>query len=136
MFIDPTMFFLTYLSLRGDQFVPVTIEKFSSDEVIVTGNFKAGDIAVLKNSYYPGWKINSGDAQSVNNLTGGSLISDTTQIDFRFDPLDLKVGIVCTCIGILLMGIVLVKRKEIEGYLNFKPEEQSSTNKRNLKKMK
>ena len=72
--------------LRGDQFVPVTIEKFSSDEVIVTGNFKAGDIAVLKNSYYPGWKINSGDAQSVNNLTGGSLylillrlISDLTR---------------------------------------------------------
>jgi uncharacterized membrane protein YfhO len=121
--------------LRDNQFVPLKIEKFSSDEVIVTGDFKAGDIAVLKNSYYPGWKINTVDAQSDNNFIGGALTSSTQQIDFRFDPTDLKVGIICTCIGILLLGIVILKRKEIEVYLN-EPEERSLPNKRNLKKKK
>ena len=104
--------------VRDDALVPVTFEKFSPDEVTVSGSFKQGDIAMLKTAYYPGWKINGADAQSAGNMVGAALPKDTTTIDFRFDPLDAKVGALLTVIGILAVVALFVRRKDAETFLS------------------
>jgi hypothetical protein len=103
--------------IRDNNLVPVTIEKFSPDEVIISGSFRKGDIAVLKTAFYPGWKINNADAKSSGNMVGGVLQKDTGTIAFRFDPPDVKVGTLLTIIGIVALAVLIVKRKEFEKLL-------------------
>jgi len=104
--------------VRDPNLVPVTIEKFSPDEVIVSGSFKEGDLAVLKTAFYPGWKVNNADAKSSGNMVSGVLQKDTGTIVFRYDPLDMKVGAFLTIIGIAVLVALFVKRKEFENLLN------------------
>ena len=72
---------------------------------------------VLKTAYYPGWKINGQETGKVGNMVGGRLAADTTRITIRFDPWEFKVGMVLTCIGILALILVIVKRKDLERLL-------------------
>jgi hypothetical protein len=108
----PNAFFV-----RNDQMYPLSIEKFSPDEVIASGDLKSGDVVVLKGAYYKGWKINGADAVSVNNLIGTQITSDTHTVRFVFDPSDYKAGAVITVIGIIIVLIVLLKRRAVEAYL-------------------
>lgn len=109
--------------VRDNMLVPVTIEKYSPDEVIISGSFRQGDVAILKTSYYPGWKINDIDAKSTGNMVGGALKMDATTISFRFDPLDAKVGVLLTIAGIFVIAILFIKRKEFGKFLENLNEE-------------
>jgi hypothetical protein len=103
--------------VRNNQLIPSKIEKFSPDEVIISGPFLQGDVAVLKNAYYPGWKINSRDASNVGNMVGAQLYSNTPYVTFKFDPFNLKIGAILTGIGIILLLLLIIKRREFETYL-------------------
>jgi hypothetical protein len=103
--------------IRGDQLVPSKIEKFSPDEIIVSGQFRRGDIAILKSAFYPGWKVNNNDAGMISNMPGSQLSADTSTITFRYDPLAFKAGLFLTIVGIVLLVVVFFKRKGIEQYL-------------------
>ena len=102
--------------IRKNEVVPVKIEKFSSDEVRISGHFTPGDIAVLKTSYYPGWKVNGQDALNAGNMVAAQVTSETPSITFKFDPNDVKIGYVLTGIGIIILVIIIIKRREIEQY--------------------
>ncbi|MEI7649514.1 MAG: hypothetical protein WCJ47_07405, partial [Methanomicrobiales archaeon] len=88
------------------------------DEVILSGPFLQGDVAVLKAAFYPGWKINNRDASNVGNMIGAQLSSDTSTVTFKFDPLDVKIGAIFSGIGILVVIALYIKRREVEKYLN------------------
>jgi hypothetical protein len=103
--------------VRKDTFVPVTYEKFTPDEIIVSGQFVQGDVAILKTAFYPGWKVNNKDAEKTSNMPGSLISGDTSTITFRYDPLDAKVGAFLTVIGILGAIAIYGKRKEFEKYL-------------------
>ena len=51
--------------IRGDHLIPAKIEKFTPDEIVVTGQFSNGDIVGLKTAFYPGWKANGVDMKSI-----------------------------------------------------------------------
>ena len=103
--------------VRNEQLIPAKIEKFTPDEVILSGPFLQGDIAVLKTAFYPGWKINNRDASNVGNMIGVRLSSDTSSVTFKFDPLDVKIGAILTGMGIILLLVIIIKRREFETYL-------------------
>lgn len=103
--------------VRDNQIIPTKIEKFSPDEIILSGLFLRGDLAVLKTSFYPGWKINNLDAVTAGNMVGAQLSSDTSSITFKFDPFDVKIGAILTGIGILALLVLIIKRWEFETYL-------------------
>ena len=103
--------------VRNEQLIPAKIEKFTPDEVILSGLFLQGDVAVLKTAFYPGWKINSRDASNVGNMVGAQLSLDTSYVTFKFDPLDVKIGATLTGIGIIALLVLIIKRREFEKYL-------------------
>ncbi|MDD1693141.1 MAG: hypothetical protein LUQ71_00295 [Methanoregula sp.] len=104
--------------LRDNQLVPSKIEKFSPDEVTISGQFSSGDIAVLKSSFYSGWKVNGQEATNVGNMVGAKLPSDTTSVTFRFDPLDMKIAMTISAIGIIILLVLIIKRRDVEKYLS------------------
>ena len=103
--------------VRNEQLIPARIEKFTPDEVTISGPFLQGDVAVLKTAFYPGWKINSRDASNVGNMVGAQLSSDTSSVSFKFDPLDVKIGAIFTGIGVIALLVLIIKRREFEAYL-------------------
>jgi hypothetical protein len=103
--------------VRNNQLVPSKIEKFSPDEVTLSGRFSAGDVALLKSSFYPGWKLDSRDASNVGNMIGARIPSDTTSVTFRFDPLDMKIAGIISGIGVIILIAFTIKRREIEKFL-------------------
>ncbi len=110
--------------VRNDQLVPVQFEKFSPDEIIVTGQFRRGDIAVLKTAFYPGWKMNNQDTEIISNMPGNHLPADVQKITFRYDPFSAKAGALLTVVGILGVIVFYWKRKEVEKYLKTLDTEQ------------
>jgi hypothetical protein len=102
----PTAFFI-----RDNAMHPVTVTEFSTDKIVVTGDMHYGDTVVLKTAYYPGWTVNGVSAVSVGNMTGGNLASDTNTVEFKFDPVDYKTGIVLTACGIISCIVLLLYRK-------------------------
>jgi hypothetical protein len=113
----PANVFPNAFVVRNEQLIPARIEKFTPDEVILSGPFLQGDVAVLKTAYYPGWKINGQDASNVGSLVGTQLSSETSSVTFKFDPLDIKIGAILTGIGIIALLVLIIKRKEFETYL-------------------
>jgi hypothetical protein len=97
--------------------IPSRIEKFTPDEITLSGQFRKGDVAVLKAAFYPGWKVNNRDAVKTINMPGGLVQGDTSTITFRYDPFEAKAGLLLTVIGILSCIAVYVKRRELERYL-------------------
>lgn len=103
--------------VRGNTLVPSTVEKFSPDEIILSGSFVKGDVAILKTAFYPGWKINDIDAVKMVSMPGGLIQTETLTITFRYDPLEAKVGIFLSVIGLLTLIALYIKRKEFEKYI-------------------
>jgi len=103
--------------LRGQQFIPVTVRRFSSDETIIDGQFRKGDSAVLKTAYYPGWKVNGEPAQSNGNMVWKSLSGDSSSVRFSFEPIDYRIGIIMSCSGVITIALLLYKRRKIDSYL-------------------
>lgn len=104
--------------IRENVLVPSVIETFSPDEVTISGKFAAGDIAFLKSSFYPGWKLDGREASSMENMIGAEIPADTTAVTFRFDPLDMKIAMIISGAGILLLIALAIRRRDIEKYLS------------------
>jgi len=104
--------------LRNDQLVPAAITKFTPDEVVIEGQFLKGDIAILKTAYYKGWKVNGVDATPAGNMVACQLDSGSQQVAFTFDPIDFKIGLALTIFGLLVLVILIIKRTELEAWLN------------------
>jgi hypothetical protein len=107
--------------IRDENVLSGRITRFSPDEVILEGNFRKGDVAVLKAAYYPGWTINGREASSLGNMPGVQLMEDTTEIRYAFAPFDFSLGIFLTCAGILLAAFLIWKRRDIDRYLAASP---------------
>jgi hypothetical protein len=103
--------------VRNNEMVPSKIEKFSSDEVTISGQFSAGDVALLKSSFYKGWKLDGRDASNVQNMVGAQIPSDTTSVTFRYDPTDMKIAVIISGIGVIILIVLIIKRREVEKYL-------------------
>ncbi|MBN2734048.1 MAG: hypothetical protein JXQ82_04220 [Methanomicrobiaceae archaeon] len=103
--------------VRRDVIIPSEVKKFTPDEVVIEGNFIKGDVAVLKTAYYDGWKVNGKPAISAGNMVAIELDSSVNAVTFVFDPQDVKIGIYLSILGIILLIIAFIKRKEIEKYL-------------------
>jgi len=125
----PNVFFI-----RDNQVYPLTIEKFSPDEVIACGELLQGDVVILKGAYYPGWKANGADAEPVGNMIGTKLPFGTKQIRFNFDPLDYKIGALLSGCGIIIVIALIIKRKENDGYISKISEKEAAVGRKNRKK--
>lgn len=109
----PNVFFI-----RNMQVNPLKIEKFSPSEVIASGSLKQGDVVILKGAYYPGWKVNGMPSVNIGNMVGMELTDNTNGVVFAFDPIDYKVGAILSAIGVLLVIILFIKRKELDLYIS------------------
>lgn len=103
--------------IHEDHIVPATIEKFTPDEIRIGGEFSAGDMAVLKTAYYPGWKMNGQDMTNIGNMPVIKLSSGTPTITFTYEPLDFKVGVFFTLVGLFALFIIIIRRNEINACL-------------------
>lgn len=103
--------------VRDNQLISSRIDKFTPDEITISGPFVQGDVAILKTAFYPGWKVNNRDAVKTSNMPGSRIEADTKTITFRYDPLDAKVGLLLTIIGILALITLYIRRREFERYL-------------------
>lgn len=103
-----------FILRNGNEVIKPTVEKFTPDEVVITGDFKAGDIAVLKTAYYDGWKINDADAVNAGNMPATELKSDTQRIVYKFAPASFTIGLTLTVIGIIILIAMIVFRKRVE----------------------
>ena len=103
--------------IRNNQLYPLKIEKYAPGDVVASGQLQANDIVVLKGSYYPGWKVNGASAENTANMIGTRLTAPADKIVFIFDPLDYKIGAVISAIGIILLIVLFMKRKEIDGFI-------------------
>ncbi len=104
--------------IREEGLVPAKVEKFSPDEITLSGQFRSGDLAFVKASFFPGWKINSRDASKVYNMPADQLDSDSSTIMFRYDPIEAKAGILLSVAGIILLVVLFFRRQMLEEFLN------------------
>jgi hypothetical protein len=61
--------------------------------------------------------VNSKDAVITSNMPGSVIQGDTSTITFRYDPLDAKMGMFLSVIGILALIALFIKRREFERFL-------------------
>ena len=120
--------------IRGQVLVPSTIEKYSPDEIILSGSFVKGDVAVLKTAFYPGWTINDINAVKMDSMPGSIVRIDVNTITFRYDPLDFKIGAILSAMGLIALISLFIKRKEVDQY--FKGLEMESSTKKIKKSRK
>lgn len=113
------------LVIRNGEIINSTISEYSPDRVILSGTFQPGDTALLKMAYYRGWKINGLDARPGGNMVAATLLQEGDKIEFRFDPLDYRVGQVFTIIGILIIFCLYLKRRSIDEYFSITPSSKS-----------
>lgn len=106
--------------IGNNGFIPSNITLLTPDKIVINGEFKQGDVALLKTAYYPGWNINGVSAKNTNNLIGSPLLNDDTVIVFSFDPLDFKVGCIFSLIGLSLWGILFYNWDKVNQYLSIK----------------
>lgn len=104
--------------LREGTLIPLKIEKFLPDEIVATGTFYEGDIVLLKMAFYPGWKINSIDADSIENMVGTVLSADTSMIKFTFEPLDYYIGLILTVLGLIMFIIIIIFKEKIDVFIS------------------
>jgi hypothetical protein len=107
--------------IRENRFVTSKIMKLTPDSVALAGDFKKGDVAILKSAYYPGWDVNGKSGMNINNLVGSPLIQDTQEIVFTFDPPDFKIGCIISALGVAICGILFVYRKKAVQFLSLAP---------------
>lgn len=100
--------------VRENEIIPADILKFTPDEVIAEGNFKKGDVVVLKTAYYDGWKANGQDAESVVSMVGHGIISDTNRVVFKFEPSSFVLGAFFSVMGLVLLVALIVFRRRVE----------------------
>lgn len=103
-----------FILRNGNEIIIPTVEKFTPDEIVISGDFKAGDIAVLKTAYYNGWKINNEDAVNAGNMPATELKSDTQRIVYNFAPASFTIGLALTVIGIIILIAMIIFRKRVE----------------------
>jgi hypothetical protein len=120
--------------VRNMQVNPLKIEKFSPSEVIAEGQLKQGDVVILKSAYYPGWKVNDIPAENIGNMVGLQLAADTDRVSFTFDPLDFKIGAILSGIGVILILVLFLKRKDCDQYIATLSETRKSPAQKGKKK--
>jgi hypothetical protein len=125
----------TVFAVRGKELVPLNLEKYSPGDVVASGPLQKDDIVVMKGNYYRGWKVNGADANPVDNMVGTRLTSDTSVVRFTFDPLDYKIGALLSGIGVLLVIVLVLWRRDAEQYISrVSGNEQQTESRKNKKK--
>jgi hypothetical protein len=124
----------TVFAIRGDELIPLKLEKYTPGDVVASGLLQKDDIVVLKGNYYKGWKVNGADADSVVNMIGTRLTSDTVTVRFTFDPLDYKIGALLSGFGVLLVVVLLLWKKDVEQYVSRLSQDKQQTGRMNKKK--
>jgi len=62
--------------------------------------------------------MNGQDTSNSGNLVSVRIPSETSSVTFRYDPLDVKFGALLSGIGLLLVIVIIMKRRNIELYLD------------------
>jgi hypothetical protein len=128
----------TVFALRGEEMIPLTLVKYSPGEVIASGNLQRGDVVVLKENYYKGWKVNGADAIAAGTMVGIQLDNDISTVRFVFDPLDYKIGVVLSVLGLIIAICLLFKRRDVDRIISriFPPGASMASAKDKKKKRK
>lgn len=122
--------------IRNNELYPLKIEKYAPGDVVASGQLFTGDIVILKGAYYPGWKVNGASAENTANMIGTQLSAPTEKIEFTFDPLDYKIGVLISVIGVLLLIVLFIKRREVDAAIADLTENKSQSGLNSKKKRK
>jgi hypothetical protein len=127
----------TVFAVRGEELIPLKLEKYLPGDVVASGNLQNGDIVVLKASYYKGWKVNGADAEMVGTMVGARETSDAGTVRFTFDPLDYKIGALLSCIGLLFVAGLILWRRDVDQLISrILPDPPSSESRSKKRKTK
>lgn len=120
--------------LRNEEVIPVNYERFTPDEVIVSGEFLPDDIVVLKTAYYEGWEINGEKAQPIGNMVALQLTDVTPTVRFSFGSPHYTLAFSLTIVGLLCAIAIFTKRRTIDAYLTGQPDKEIKSKKVKRKK--
>lgn len=111
--------------IRNEVIIPLEVSENTPLRIVAkTSDIRSDDIIVLKNTYYPGWKIsiNNGDKKDTKNFQRlisyefGKDIMNATII-FTFEPEDFTISIIITAMFFPAIAILyFIIRK---GYISF-----------------
>lgn len=107
----------TVFIVRQEEVIPLILDTYTPGNVIASGNVRSGDVVVLKQSYYPGWKVNGADAINIGNMVGTHFSGEAKSVQFVFDPLDYKIGAFLSGLGALTVILLLSRRVEVDQYI-------------------
>lgn len=91
----------------------LSIDAWSPNRVVVSIQSRGEGYLVLNQNYYSGWKVKGGRSQKVqpiNSLLGVKILPGDKIIEFFYSPLSFKLGLIVTCLTILV-GILIWIRK-------------------------
>lgn len=108
----------TVFAIRNDRVIPLTLEKYLPGNVVASGDLQSGDVVILKENYYKGWKVNGADAGAVGTMVGTRLRAETGTVVFTFDPFDYKIGALLSGLGVIIIILLLLKGETIDGYFS------------------
>jgi len=97
----------------------VVLARDSPNEVVVEVSAEQPGFLVLSDSYYPGWKAYL-DGQEVPLLRADyavravQLAAGSHEVRFVFDPLSIKLGLAASVLGLLVVGLLLVRRRGVK----------------------
>ncbi|ETA67436.1 hypothetical protein MettiDRAFT_0860 [Methanolobus tindarius DSM 2278] len=105
-------------SIRGNSMMPLDLKYFSPNKVVVDGSLiQAGDVVVYKCAYYDGWKANGMTAENMGNMVGTTASTSGEDLEFVFDPIDFKIGLLITLITIFIFIVSVIKKDKVNSYL-------------------
>ena len=105
-------------SIRGSSLIPLNVKYFSPNKVVVDGSLiQAGDVVVYKCAYYDGWKANGMTAENMGNMVGTTASNSGNDLEFVFDPIDFKIGLLITLIAVVMFLLAVIKKEKINSYL-------------------
>jgi len=107
----------TVFIVRQEEVIPLILDTYTPGNVIASGNMRSGDVVVLKQSYYPGWKVNGADAVNIGNMVGTHFSGETKTVQFVFDPLDYKIGAFLSGLGVILVVLLFIRRVEVDQFM-------------------
>ena len=90
-----------------------TLKHYENRRVLIQAQLSHPGILILADSYYPGWKVFVNGKQQVIHranflFRGVELARGTHKVEFVYDPVSLKVGMVVSIVTIILLLITVV----------------------------
>lgn len=95
---------------------PVKMIKWTPNTRFFQGSWKQGDVLVINDNFYPGWRVRTDDtgwksAENVEGILGASFTKPSSNVEFRFVPAEFIFGTVVSLFSMMTLVLIMYARK-------------------------